>query len=290
MLTTKSRLLETEVILILISLVTLLIVCTLSDPQLLCAIIVFGQGHFFITYLYQYKYKKIDKKYVSIFMILSLLVFPLVYNLYYENHQFINYFILFVGTLFVFHYYNDELFIQLGINADKKLLAIIPIILSYFTVFSVILFGVDYHKLIPLIIISLTLFALYIYKTFKATKNRSASILLFTTFNVIAPIFLSINSIASLEQVFGYIIIFHYIRWYIYYIQRYSIDEKNYTEYTKSVFRINLFVLSLFLIYIATSGYVLFLFLFNPLFFYGWTVLHIMMSLRKDSFNSYRLW
>ena len=85
----------------------------------------------------------------------------------------------------------------------------------------------------------------------------------------------------------SFIIIFHYIRWYIFYYEKFAIlpDKKDLHYYFDVILWMHVFVLSLFILYSMDTKIGLLYVVFHPLYFYSWTCIHILLSVRLEDFN-----
>ena len=88
---------------------------------------------------------------------------------------------------------------------------------------------------------------------------------------------LEINTVA----LFGSIILMHYSTWYVFYYKKLRPTPERFNKYLVDVFGINLFFIVLYIVYITyiNIDYISFLkYMFDPIYFYCWTILHIITS------------
>lgn len=262
--------------------ISLVCVWLLPDNQILMTIIFFGQAHFLLTYLYARKYKKINTTYIKKFLFFVLLLGGICFYII-ENPQFLPVMILVTSFLFTFHYFNDE-FKIIGLEKlQNKLLGVLAVVLVASSVFSVKLDISSVGSVLWLVVTSLVLALLFIYRLYKEgliLKNKI--FFAFFVLNIVIPIFLLSQKNISIYQVLGFIIIFHYIRWYLYYFEKFKDKELDY--YSNAVIGANFIVLVAFILYISVPVFGILYVFYSPLFFYAWSIVHILLSLRKHDY------
>ncbi len=255
----------------------------LSDNQILVTFILLGQAHFLLTYVYAGKYKKINTAYIKKFIALLLLLGGICFFIV-ENPSFLKVMILIASILFTFHYFNDE-FKIIGLEKlENKLLGVLAVVLVASSVFLVKLSISDVGSVLWLIIVSLILTLLFIYQAYKEgviLKHRMFFV--FFVLNIIVPICLLFQKNVTIYQVLGFIIVFHYIRWYLYYFDKFK--DKDLDYYVNAVIGANLIVLIAFILYVSVPGFGILYLFYSPLFFYAWSIVHILLSLRKHDYT-----
>lgn len=268
---------------------SLLSVALFSDSQILNLLIILGQAHFLISYFYMHKVGKLDvafqKKIVSLAVVISGLC------IYVYNHQeYLNLLAFLTGVLFVFHYYNDEIKVQ-GVQHYYFILGSLASMVAFSGVYANKLFGITYPLVYIAGVISLLLFFYFLYVLMKNRENMKSKtlfyLLFFTFLNCTIPtLLISVPSVSG-YQIFGFIILFHYFRWYIYYADFLKDDTQSLYFYIKTIFSIHFLVIALYVQYTLLKYDSYLIYIFAPIFFYGWTVMHILLSIRKGDITRY---
>jgi len=192
--------------------------------------------------------------------------------------------------IFVLHYFYDELKIFNFSDKNFKSIAVLSVFASFLSFFFVKVLGISVSAIWPLVFISLAMFfylQFLLYKTsFSLKVKDNLAMYIFTSLNVLVPIVLMFTNVHMLK-ITAFIIIFHYIRWYLYYYERFStmVDKKELNFYLDVVLWLHILIVSLFVVYtIDTKNGFLYI-LFNPIFFYTWTLIHIFLSIRKEDYQ-----
>ncbi len=266
---------------------SLLLVAIFNDDQILNLLIILGQGHFLISYLYTHKAGKMNSLFRKKFFGLGFIVLGIC--LYVFKHQeHLNLLAFFTGVLFIFHYYNDELKIQ-GIKRYRFfVLGSLASMLAFSGVYANKLFNFSSPLLYILSIASLLVFFYFSYLAVGIRKNIGNNafvyVLFFTFLNWAIPtLLISIPSV-SVYQIFGFIILFHYFRWYIYYANIFKDTREPLYFYLKTIFNIHFLLIALYVQHVLMKYSTYLVFIFNPIFFYGWTIMHILLSVRKNDY------
>ncbi len=258
----------------------------LPEYQILSSVIFFGQGHFLLAYIYANKYGKITKTFLAKFVILVGVLGALCFY-FYAHYLFYSIFLFLTAILFTFHYSSDE-FKLAGLSLIKhKFLLTLAVVCSFLSFFLERLFHVPHAVAFAIggggVFISLSLF--YIFNNKHVNKTQQKKPLSFSVFyilNLVVPPTLLFFDSVSATQVLGFIIIFHYIRWYIYYATFLKNNDLDF--YFDVVIWSNMFILATYIQYvIAPQAGILYLF-YDPLFFYAWSIVHILLFLRKEDY------
>jgi hypothetical protein len=272
----------------------LFLVIFLNNKQILSLFILLGQGHFLISYFYQYKSGKMDSSFRKKFLYLFIPI-TVVCAYVYGYKEYVNHLALFTSVFFVLHYYNDEIKIQNIQRYSFLKLGALLSMLSFTGLYLNKLFGLMGLVISGWGLAACTIFIFFCYLSIQESGEELGTwnylyILFFTFLNCTIPIALTYVEKVSAYQIFGFIIFFHYIRWYIYYGLILKSNKESFNEYLKTVFNINflliaLSVQSLTLQNVFQKYGTYLIFIFNPIFFYGWTIIHIALSIRKTDFN-----
>ena len=270
------------------TLLALFLVRVFNDNQILVLLIVLGQGHFIMSYFYTNKAGKMNsefrKKFLILISILSIICFYI-----YQNKQYLDVLAFFTGVLFILHYYNDEIKIQSIKRHRFFLLGSLASMLAFAGVYANKLFYI-YNP--SLYILSLLSFVIFFYFSYLVMKNKEdlgnnnvLYLIFFTFLNCYVPTILISNSAVSVYQIFGFIIFFHYFRWYIYYANIFNDNKQSLYFYFKTIFNVHFLLTALSFQYSLTRYGSFLVFIFNPIFFYGWTIMHILLSIRKTDYQ-----
>ncbi|GEM_PF-2471568 len=248
-----------------------LAVSFLSPQNTLYLFILFGQGHFLVTYFYQWRGGKVTSTYLFSYLILALLLFG-----GYVLFGFGEWLIVFTGTLFAVHFFVDEFrMARLPFSIARGLLGVAFVVpYGAFLVRSV----VGFDALTPVLTISsIYLCASIVLLFYQRPWSRVDIVALIAT--ALTPLFLLQVSPAP-EYLLGFIILFHYVRWYFYYffcLNDNPLRRRAYLWHV-GVFNIIVFYSDIHLLSVPFLGY-----FFYANFFYLWTILHIIFSYMPSS-------
>ena len=256
-------------------LVAIGVVALLSSNAVLYTFVVLGQAHFVITYLYQAKAGKIGWKYIALYILAAGL---LVYSLATLSQPQL-WTLMIAGSIFAVHFFVDEMFINgVKLTNESRLLGGAFIFL-YAALLLRAAYGVDQ----PLGIGALA-FAACTPLLYKKMRSRTVSTpeMFFLCCVVILLFILFVPVAISVTSALGFIILLHYMRWYLYYFFRFGTapDTSRFRRYIVDVLFINAVVLTCFLAYLYVPQFSVLVFVFGPAYFYGWTILHVLFSIR----------
>ena len=265
---------------IIIALIVLTAIYLLKPNQVVNIYIVLGLGHFLLAYWYRKEAGKLSGNYFAIEVFSGLALFS-IFTLYFFNQFLGSLLLAFTSIYFLFHFLMDEQYLFDEELSFEYLLDVLPIIFLYTAAIIDFIYAIQ-------ITVFFKAFALFIFLlniSLVIIKKRNISN---TTpyFSVLSLMFLSIYLLGidiSIYTIFGGIVLFHYLNWYIYYYEKLRYSTEKRLIYLKRTFLVNLFFIFLFIVYtkteiselIAVLGY-----LFIPTFFYIWTVLHIVFTTR----------
>lgn len=266
---------------------SLLLVTIFNDDQILNLLIILGQGHFLISYLYTHKAGKMNSLFRKKFFGLGFIMAGICWYVF-THQEYLNLLAFFTGVLFIFHYYNDELKIQ-GIERYRFFtLGSLASMLAFSGVYASKLFNFSHPLIYVVSVVSFLIFFYFSYAVLKIRKNignKSFLYLLFFTFlNCVIPTLLIQIPSVSVYQIFGFIILFHYFRWYIYYANIFKDNRESLYFYLKTIFNIHFLLIALYVQHVLMKYSTYLVFIFNPIFFYGWTIIHILVSVRKNDY------
>lgn len=259
-----------------VSFLLALVSVVLLDPyQVTIAFIVLGQGHFLLTYLYQWKAGKVGITYLSLYALalcalwagFAFIPDPLSWSY------------LIAGTIFSIHFFVDEMHInKMALSLEQKLVGF-----AFVLMYSGLLFDALYAFEAPLLLSALAFVAclpLAIEKI-RARSISGAEMFFFGSILVLAALLYSQISI-HITLALGFIILFHYVRWYLFYFFRFIEEEgrSRFRRYLIDVGVTNALVIALFVGYFYLPQLAFLRFLFRPEYFFAWTILHVVFSIR----------
>lgn len=254
-----------------------------SEKIAMNTVIVLGQAHFLMAYIYANKYNKIDKKYIYKFLSLVFVFGGFSYFIFFEgNPALLDLFLFSTLLVFSFHYFNDEIKISSIQEIRNRKIGILSVLFSFLALLLATVFKVSNPLIYPITAISLFFGVIFAIGFFEDKKIHFNKILFFVFFlgNLFLPIYLTYVENIAVYKIAGFIILFHYTRWYLRYLDIFSGQKLK--EYLSFVFLCNLFFVLLFTWYYLAPGTGILFLLFSPAFFFGWTLIHIIMSIRKE--------
>ncbi len=287
----KNLLRSSTLVFSLVLVFTFLVTLYVQQKTLLFFVIIFGQAHFIISYFYRNKAGKIGGSYLRLFSFVSLVVGLLAFYVY-KNNYFFPYWIFFTLVIFVVHYILDEFKLNEGeLVLNNRVLAVSATVFSFMALFLEKIFEISNINIqILLFLITFIFLFLFLFSNkkniFKLTKGVNV-ILFFLLLNVIIPFILLSFPKVTIIHISAFIILYHYIRWYIYYYQKFELNN-NHDElyfYLDTVMWVHAFVFMLYVQYSMSPNSGVLFYVFTPLFFYAWTIIHIIMSVRKTDYN-----
>lgn len=247
-----------------------LIVASSNNPLLITTLfIVFGQGHFVITYLYQWRAKLITKQYIILYLLIGSGVF------WFINEATSAVILLVTSIIFSVHYYFDEARILAGNNTSISFLLLAPSIAVFN---SYLLFEkFQFDIFIPVLAVSIILLGVALYRFGARTVIRKDVVCTQLSTLILTFIYLANFPVPS-EVILGVIIIHHYCTWYIYQYLKLRNDVSRLGTYVTDVLVINVLIISGFVLYTGGVGQNLLQYFYFPEYFYGWTILHIIFT------------
>jgi hypothetical protein len=255
-----------------IGLITLALLAFLPANYFFLAFVMLGQGHFLMTYLYQWKAGKIGTRYMIAYAVaLTVLAVLAAYFLP------LPFLLLITGSVFALHFFYDEARLHARDNGISLGLVWYPAFL-FFLVLVKILYTVD---LLPAIVIGTLLFVLQSARSQTVPASHASTAMYMHIFSAIL-LFLLIFPIAiPATAVLGAIILYHYMSWYVHYFFRLRDGGRPLRPYIKNGILVNALVISSFAAFLVLApGYAknAFSFFFAEQYFYMWTLLHIFFA------------
>lgn len=262
---------------------SLLYVIYLPNDVLLRSVIAFGQAHFLISYIYRIKSGKMDRAYVTNFLLLTIGI-GLALAYVYSHEAWFPLVIFVTLTVFVLHYFLDELLIA-KVPAKNPVFGAIAAFLAFSAVFAQMLFHTGPTVLYALTAATVFFSMFFIYYLFGEDGDRvvQGQVLVFFLLNIITPLYFAYYGGSNVYQLSAFIIMFHYIRWYLlYFVKLYGTPELR--VFLDFVTWVHILVVITFFQYALEPGVSIGYVFYSPLFFYGWTLVHIILSIRKKDY------
>lgn len=262
--------------------IALLLVFLRTSQDTITLFTVMGQGHFLLAYLYQWRAGKIGATYISIYaFVLGALLLGLVYVPFPYLWTFV-----FAGSVFSIHFVMDELFISGLVPSLERVLLCAAFAVSY----SILLVRSAYGVTIPGVAIFVAL--LLVPRVLQAIreKNIAAPEMFCLSGIVILMCLWFVPKAITLAAVLGFIIFLHYTRWYFYYFfkLRERGDMARMKKYVWDVVGINALVFTGLFAFWSYPMFSFLGYLFLPTYFYIWTIMHVVSSVRVPTFETIR--
>jgi hypothetical protein len=253
-------------------LITILFVLVLSPKSLFIFMILLGQGHFMLAYLYKHFAGRLERRDLVMLLGLILLVGCGCFAVVYFPFLF-PYLIFLTLIIFIFHSTLDEMKIfEIGDRGLRQRILFSSVIL-YVPLLMAYLFNIGKGVTIPLLIISALLTVSMLSSKLKVIQGK-VFFCVFLAISFFIPVILTLFPVISLYTLSGGIILYHYVRWYLYYFTKTN-DKKTYVPI---VLWVNISVFLLGIIHNLSPGVLHLYLLFDPVFFYGWTIVHIVAT------------
>ena len=254
-------------------LLTGLAVFYLSPFAFITLFIVAGHGHFFASYLYQWKAGKVTARFVGAYIVFALLLF------YWITHgaSLIDLLVI-AGITFLLHHFYDEITLFSLKRNRATTLAIIPAAFAYL---GLLLAGANYLPMSAstYALISCGVFAACITFSLRYAEREEYPLIVYG-----AAVALGVTDLLwyvphpPLTEAFGSLVIFHYVCWYVFYGFKLSGVPAKLYRYIGEMVGMNVLAVILYFIYVTAPGAQFLYLLFAPAYFYGWTILHIASS------------
>jgi hypothetical protein len=262
-----------------------LAIAFLSPFQIALLFSVLGQGHFLGAYYYQWKAGKVRARWVFVYALLTAALFALAIGTYRFE-----WFAIGAAVLFYLHHFQDEVTLW-GKERSflRSLEGLVPVII--YTGFTAdALLGTSLSA--PASIVALILFAVYVVLA-RARRYRPDELSVYCA--IIAAALLLVKWVfmwpLPVENLIGSVILFHYVCWYIYFYYRFAKDTAKQVVYVKEMLAIHAVVFGCLALFLYTTWGSLWLeYIFLPLYFYIWAILHILFSVRLADYRALARW
>ncbi len=251
----------------------------LSPNQVLIAFIVFGMGHIVIAYLYQYRAKKYVRAYAGLGA--TALVIGLMVLLGFRQIEVL---IVATGIAFLTHFLQDELFLSGNKPSFLRTLEMAPVWLLYTgTLLNTVM---HIHVLFQFGLLAIALVAVYAILMARARKIPDALSIYFLSITALL-LYLSLFEIfVPLQTLIGTLVLLHYSGWYIAYYFKVRANPDRLRSYLVSVLVVNAIVFTLYWFFLSIGTRSWLAYLFIPVYFYVWTLVHTVFSLRMSDWKN----
>lgn len=259
---------------ILVAMLVFVPIATLSPFNIIKLFVLVGIPHIFISFIYLSDRGFFSRPKIMLFAVAAGGIVGLIFLQLYAVLVFIT------ALHFFVHYLFDEARMFNTTLNREHFYFLVPIaaIFSYLTL--VFLFSSNSNLLEWGVILTLPMPLLSI-KKFREDLYLKIYLLLHLV--VLTVIFFN-RDWFYLEQILGFIILMHYVTWYIEFYLTKCGDIQIKKKYIWRVSFVNLFFVSLGALYFIFSQDYL-AFLFSPIFFYGWTLLHTLFTIRASDYG-----
>ena len=253
----------------LVLLITLGFAWYVSPTLALTLFIVFGQGHFLMTYLYQNRGNKITTQYLMSYGIVAAAIFFwLIPILPYDM------LLVITASIFAIHFVFDEARLLEQDPNRVNILLLLPPILSFVGMLILSRYGMDWMPVIiagSFILIGFMWFfcsSRMLWQPYVGYTN----LITFFLWSLYAA-----DVVIPTAILFGSIIVYHYATWYVHFYFKLHANLKRQGTFIAEAVVLNVLLIVLYFLY--ASGEVAALrFVFEPAYFYGWTLLHILFA------------
>jgi len=236
------------------------------------AFVMFGQGHFLMTYLYQWKAGKIGPRYLALYIpIFTLLAYLATFVLP------LPLLLLITGSVFALHFFYDEARLYARDNGISLGLVWYPALL-FLLVLAKLLYGID---VVPAIVVGTLFLALQSARREGKGDPHASTGRYMLTFSAFLLLILLVPSSLSPTAVLGAIILYHYLSWYVHYFFRLRDAGRPLRPYLVNGILVNAIVIlsfAAFLMLAAGPAKQALSFIFAEQYFYMWTLLHIFFA------------
>ncbi len=261
-------------------LVTVTLFAFLSNSQIVTVFILLGLPHFMLSYVYQLRAGKhsILKIFLHSAILLALLI------LY--RHEYFGILFSAAAIPFIFHFLLDERFLFKGHELPNFILEAGPIIVIYSGYILSALIGKWF--IVPTLLITFVLLLLYLFFILmKKVKINEVSIYFLCGFLVLLGV-IWLNPTISPVRLFGFVIIFHFINWYIFFLHKFREHKQVLNTYIKDVVVANLLILSIYIISLLGESilHITLGIIFLPWVYYIVAAMHIVSSVRAADYST----
>lgn len=256
----------------------------LSPRDMLIAFIVFGQGHFIAAYYYQWRAGKLTKVWLTYYIVGATILFTLAYMT-----QAFEIIALVTMIVFLLHHFQDEVLLFGKERSLIRTLEQLGPVLMFTALTADAIFGTG--TAVPTGVAVLVLAVVYLgCVLLKGYRPDSLSAYLaLVTAGLLYLAFSHTN--LHIFVLSGILILTHYVCWYVHFYYRFRHDEARVTSYVRDMVVINALAVAAFWFFRTTPLLTpLFIAFFAPIYFYIWTILHIVSSIRLSDYRDSIRW
>lgn len=253
-----------------------LVTFLLDTKSIFIFVVIFGHAHFLLGYLYKIFSKNNQRVSFLRFIILAPIFFLLGSFVYFQENS-LPYLIFLTLFIFTLHLAIDDTKIFGFENNEEKVVPIFFITGSYSLLFYHQLFFLSDFSIriiFGLVIVLAVVLGFRVLKSvavFKKLPPESVMII----FGLVPLISLFLPN-TTIYGISGFIILYHYIRWYVYYYTKLQREERVY--FVNLSVAVNALFMLLAVIYALSGVHSSLVVLFHPAYFYAWTLIHIFVS------------
>lgn len=252
----------------------LIAVAFLTPAGIMSTFIVLGQGHFLLAYLYQWRAGKIGWRYGALYAI-AFSVLLIAYQFIPEPKLWT---FLIAGSIFSVHFFVDEYFLaKIAWSIERILLGVVFVGL-YGALLLRALYFIEIPDAAP--IIALLLLVPLVAQSIRERSLQLVDVVFMLAASVLVVLLVQ-PYVISLHAALGCTILAHYVRWYLHFYGRLKTnsDQARLKKYLIDVVVVNVLVVALFGVYVLYRDSLL-RYAFEPTFFFIWTILHVLFSIR----------
>lgn len=251
--------------------------------------VLLGQSHVNLAYLEHFRQKKYTRAgFVRYVLFITLAFIALGLN--------VSCFVLFVSVFFLMHNFFDDMRMLRSTLRGYAILCSLPIFLflSFAAYDSLMSSSTLDIMTIPLYVTAIGVTMLVLCKKDVWEDHYIKYVLTLTFFLMTYFLF---NPQIGPERLFAFIIITHYLNWYWQILKKYqAISPARVRPYIVEAISANFMVIIIFLAFVfvydgiagATQNPIYQL-MYTPAFFYVWTLMHLMVTLRSEDYKFRRL-
>lgn len=260
-------------------------VILLDAKEITVAFIVFGQGHFIAAYYYQWRAGKLTDHWLTFYVAGAAVLFAYAYMTQaFEIIAFVT------MVIFLLHHFQDEVLLFGKERSLIRTLEQLGPVIMYTAIIADALFG-SYTALYAAYVV-LALLVVYgacitVFKTY-APDVLSWYFTLIT----VALVYIALANLRiDASALAGLLILNHYVCWYVHFYFRFENNPERLKGYIRDMLVINALVVATFLLFLYVPlSQPLLVWFFAPMYFYIWTILHIVSSVRKNDYLELVRW
>ncbi len=256
-----------------------------SKSFVMNVMIILGQAHFSMAYLYQYKAGKVDRQYVIKYVCLFIGLFG-GFSLFGWERT-----LGFVaGTYFVLHFLYDERFLLAEKSDFYGWMRLMPVLVIFAARSLYDWYQIDLLSYAAALATSgFIVWAGNLVRNRRRPNYQDISFVLVFMLGMVFVYGEPIVGPSAQRNTLSFIIITHYMNWYFHYLVRFSDKPQILKTLVRDIVLINgaLFILFLGYHYFDGAAADYGRFIFEPSFFYLWTLMHYMVTFRPTDLRNW---